>query len=138
MYKNYLGGIHLIDIRPHHVLCMHGFRGKGYNDEFVASMASIIKDIQSNKEAKLNIVNNTDAICSKCPNKIGENLCETQESIVHLDSQVIKALELAEGIYSYIEILDIIKNQLTEDDFEEICSNCEWYSLGYCKEGLFD
>ncbi len=127
----------MIDIRPHHLLCIHGFRGKGYSQEFVESMTSIIKGIKENQAAQLNIINHTDAICRKCPNKIDENVCTTQENIASLDSQVVKALELKEGVYSYTEILEIIKNKLTEEKFETICSKCEWYSLGYCKEGLF-
>lgn len=127
----------MIHIRPHHLLCIHGFRGKGYNEEFVENMIEIVKEIKENKKVDLNIVNRTDAICLKCPNKIGENLCTTQENIELLDRQVLDVLELTKERYSYKEILDSIKRNLTQEDFQSICSDCEWYDLEYCKDGLF-
>ena len=33
-------------IRPHHMLCMQFFEGKGYSDGFVASMAAIKKNLK--------------------------------------------------------------------------------------------
>lgn len=33
-------------IRPHHMLCMQFFEGKGYSDGFVASMAAIKEKLE--------------------------------------------------------------------------------------------
>lgn len=33
-------------IRPHHMLCMQFFEGKGYSDGFVASMAAIKENLK--------------------------------------------------------------------------------------------
>lgn len=128
----------MINIRPHHLLCIHGFRGKGYSDGFVKSMTNIVNEIKGNKDIKLNITYSVDDICYNCPNKIGENLCTGQEKILTLDGEVVKILNLAEKAYSYKELYEKIKSNLTESDFARICSTCEWYSLGYCKEGIFD
>ena len=127
----------MINIRPHHLLCIHGFRGKGYSDEFVESMTSIVHNIKKSKETQLNVVFNTDTICANCPHKIGENLCTTQEHILTLDNKVTSALDLQEKSYAYNEIQHLITQKLTPGDFDHICGSCQWYSLGYCKEGLF-
>ena len=127
----------MINIRPHHLLCIHGFRGKGYSDDFVKSMTDIVNEIKKNKDIKLNITYGTDDICCNCPNKIGDNLCIGQEKIINLDHGVIEALKLEERMYSYAEVAKKINKELTITQFQEICSTCEWYSLGYCKEGLF-
>lgn len=127
----------MINIRPHHLLCIHGFQGKGYSDGFIKSMTHIVNEIKNNKDIKLNITYNTDDICSNCPNKIEDNLCIGQEKIVSIDQGVIEALRLEERVYSYAEVVEKINNELTIAKFQEICSTCEWYSLGSCKEGLF-
>ena len=39
-------------IRPHHMLCMQFFDGKGYSDGFVASMAAIKEKLEKELEYK--------------------------------------------------------------------------------------
>ena len=38
-------------IRPHHMLCMQFFEGKGYSDGFVASMAAIKEKLEKHPNA---------------------------------------------------------------------------------------
>ncbi len=55
-------------IRPHHLLCLQFFEGKGYSDDFVRQMAEIHRTL--NKEnPQINIVEGVDDICKKCPNR---------------------------------------------------------------------
>jgi len=39
-------------------------------------------------------------------------------------------------ILSYREVTNRIKEKMTEEKMEKICSNCQWFGLGYCLEGL--
>ena len=46
----------MILLRPHHVLCMHGFIGNGYTEEFAENMYSVIRQIkESNKVKQSNV-----------------------------------------------------------------------------------
>lgn len=127
----------MINIRPHHLLCMHGFVGKGYDAGFTENMARLVGLIQRNGNTKLNIILNTDDICMKCPHKAGENLCARQEKVARLDDGTVKTLGIRAEVYSYHEIAARIKANLSEDGFDEICHECEWHASGDCRKGLF-
>ncbi len=84
VYYNYFNYIFarktfMIKIRPHHLLCIHSFVGKGYNDEFIENMSSIVNAIKNSEELDLNVSISFDEICLKCPLKKNENLCESQD-----------------------------------------------------------
>ena len=57
-------------IRPHHMLCMQFFEGKGYSDGFVASMAAIKEKLE--KEISENTI--FKRICDK-EEKVGKAQC---------------------------------------------------------------
>ncbi|SHH15297.1 DUF1284 domain-containing protein [Tepidibacter thalassicus] len=125
-------------LRAHHLLCIQGYQGKGYNDEFVNNMTKITNTLKNNINTKIKIISKTDFICSKCPNNIGNGLCKSEIKVNSLDTKTIKLLELKENkTYTYKEILNTIKEKLTLEKFEYICKNCEWFKYGYCKKGLF-
>ena len=66
-------------IRPHHMLCLQFFEGKGYSDEFITNMADI-KNILDRENPYVEIVSGVDDLCVKCPNCIGEN-CKNEKNI---------------------------------------------------------
>ena len=141
-------------LRAHHIFCIQGFRGKGYSEEFVSNMTKIINCLNSNEDIKVKVINHPDYICLGCPKNIGQEsmrmfelektyndrgFCEKEDYIVNLDNLVLKVLDIkAEIEYSYKDLLRKIKEKLTEEKFEKICGECQWYGLGYCKEGLLD
>ena len=61
-------------LRGHHLLCLQGFQGYGYDENFVKNMAEIN---QSRKldDTTISITNEADDICKACPN-LKNNLCE--------------------------------------------------------------
>lgn len=139
-------------LRAHHIFCIQGFRGKGYSEEFVSNMTNIVNQLNKDYNNMIKVVNSPDHICLSCPNNIGQEkmrkfeidkvyenkgFCENERYIKNLDNQVLEILNIDEGtIYSYRELLLRIKQYLTEEKFENICGNCKWYGLGYCKESL--
>ena len=62
-------------IRPHHMLCMQFFEGKGYSDGFVASMAAIKEKLEK-EDPQVEIVEGTDDVCKNCPHNMG-GACES-------------------------------------------------------------
>lgn len=135
----------MLRIRPHHILCMRAYSGNGYSEEFKAKMENIIKEIKAynkflqveNIKEEMNeveLVFYTDSICEKCPNKLDENLCSSQDKVKLLDLKVASHFYLKEGFYNYSELEDLVYNNITEDIFDDICKECEWYGVTNCKD----
>ena len=124
-----------ITLRAHHILCIQGFRGKGYSEDFVSNMKEIIKHIESNKDMQIKIMNSPDYICLSCPNNRGQDkirrfeigktyedkgLCQNEKYIENLDNMVLEALKIeAMSHHSYESILEKLKENLTEEKFED-------------------
>jgi hypothetical protein len=125
----------MITIRPHHVLCINGFVGKGYDKAFVANMQNIVKGIMDDG-MKMKIVFSTDDICSKCPYKQDENSCRSQKKVENFDMRTVEILGLYEKHYTYADIREMIKRYLTAEKLEYICKECSWLESGICKEKM--
>lgn len=135
----------MLKIRPHHILCMRAYSGNGYSEEFKVKMEGIIKEIKAYNEflqvdnlkeniKEVELVFYTDSICEKCPNKLGENLCSSQEKVNLLDLKVVNHFKLKEGIYNYKVLEDLVYESINEDIFDDICKECEWYGITNCKD----
>ena len=83
---------------------------------------------------KVNIVFNTDSLCEKCPNKLCENKCASQEKVSLIDEKMIKYFSIKEGIQNYIDLENQVYNKINEEIFDDICKECEWYNMIDCKK----
>lgn len=135
----------MLKIRPHHILCMRAYSGNGYSEEYKIKIEGIIKEIQAYNEflqvdnlkeeiKEVELVFYTDSICEKCPNKLGENLCSSQEKVNLLDFKVINHFNLKEGVYNYKDLEDLVYGSINECIFDDICKECEWYGITNCKD----
>ena len=118
-------------IRAHHLLCMQGFQGYGYSQDFVANMAQVVKDINSFPDLKVEIITECDVICSHCPyNKGGvcEKNVDSAEKLKNMDMHVLKRLGLKERAkVKAKDIISLVKTKLRNfSDIEDICGDCEW------------
>ncbi|MEW9083166.1 DUF1284 domain-containing protein [Caldanaerobacter subterraneus] len=128
-----------MEIRGHHFLCMLGFRGLGYDEEFVKNMNEIIERLNNEQDMLIKVVDNVDNICALCPNNIdGECKIESYPgSVREKDRAVLKILGIKVGeVIRYRDIVNKIKENMTEEKMMNICKDCEWFGLGYCLEGL--
>lgn len=121
-------------LRPHHLLCTQGYSGKGYSKDFVKNMDIITDEIRNNKNSKINLIFSTDDICKSCPEKLGTDLCSSNEKVKTIDKKVVKYFNLEEKEYNYNNIVNYIKENMTEDIMDDICKSCEWYSISKCKK----
>ena len=124
----------MIKLRPHHLLCTQGYSGKGYSREFVENMTEIVKSIK-NEKVQVQLIFSEDDICSKCPNLSENNICKS-ETVNIIDNKVIKYFELEEKIYEYESLIRYIKSHITKEIMDDICGNCEWYSISKCKKRM--
>jgi hypothetical protein len=128
-----------IPIRGHHLLCILGFKGIGYSEEFTSNMWKIITSLKANPILK--IVKECDAICAQCPN-IKNGRCNKYQRDLELhvremDLKVLRKLNLKENAeLPAKQAFQLVKKQIGKEDLIEICWNCEFLELKHCIQGL--
>ncbi len=125
----------VIKLRPHHLLCTQGYSGKGYSEGFVDNMSTVVDRLRNGND-EIQIVFNTDNICRSCPEKLGENLCKSQEKVLRYDSKVVKYFGIEEKNYHYREIIKEIDSKMTGEMMDDICGDCGWYPISACKRNI--
>lgn len=128
-------GSNIKNIRAHHLLCIHGFKGKGYSVEFVQNLQKIIKSLHENPSTGIKVTSEVDEICQCCPHRRG-NICKIvpdgDVKIKLRDFKTLKYLNLEEGnIYDFQQVVKLIKDKLNRNDLKEICGLCLW--INDCK-----
>lgn len=115
-------------LRAHHGLCLCFFRGKGYSEEFVGNMTSIVNMLSANPF--VTVTSQADVICRACPNNL-EGKCASGEKVCEYDRRVLWYCNISEGdVIPYSEFQDRIKNNiLLPGKRREICKGCQWDAL---------
>lgn len=129
----------MINLRFHHLLCFLGFRGLGYGESFVENFKKIYTKVIF-ENTKINLILDPDEICKSCPNLIN-SMCKFEDKVKKLDTKLLEFLK-KNGFTNFHNILPsevyTILTKLSIEEFENICRDCEWFKLGYCKEGLIN
>lgn len=118
-------------IRPHHGMCLYFFEGKGYSDGFTAHMAEVKNRLQGGKGlASLQLVGETDEICSACPHNKGGR-CESAEKVDQYDAGVLKYTGLKAGQeITFSEFEKIVEDRiLRPGNGRVICGDCQWREI---------
>ncbi len=124
----------VIKLRAHHLLCLRGFKGKGYSPSFVKNFESILARVKQNPV--IEIVEGGDEICSACPH-FGNERClksaSNDKKVKALDAKVRGRLNLSAGLkISYDKISHLVDEKIPVSKLREICGGCEW--IEYCME----
>lgn len=105
-----------VTLRPHHLLCLRNFVGKGYSAGFTANMAAIHKRLMSDGTTAVKLTRGADDICAACPRDHG-GVCESEALVCELDGNVAAVLAgVTTGTYAE---LDAAVGDMT-------CAGCEW------------
>ncbi len=138
--KNDVGSV-LISIRAHHLLCMQGFQGYGYNQSFTENMTKITEKLRKNPSTFLKIASGPDSICQYCPH-YSNGKCDmdlTSESRIRaMDDLLLRKFDIQEGdILSWSEVKSLTTN-LSRNEINEICGGCFWGDkcLNFQERGL--
>ena len=117
-----------LTIRGHHLLCLKGFQGYGYDESFTKNMAEINK-IRKNKSTTISLTNTPDDICSCCPN-LKDGLCKNKsenKKIVQMDNEVLKHAD-SNFEYNSVELFKKIDEIFNDcKSISRICLNCIWH-----------
>lgn len=129
-----MGGIRL---RPHHLLCIHGFRGQGYSPTFIANFARLKELLDDVPETPVEIAAGIDDICSFCPH-LGEGYCNRPgQRVGEMDHEILGRLGIATGEHgAWSQFVDSVRQKIYPSALEEICEGCRWVDLGFCARGI--
>lgn len=129
-----MGGIR---IRPHHLLCIQGFRGQGYSPTFIANMARLKEMLQEAPDTPVQITNGTDDICAFCPH-IDEGTCgRPGQRVSEVDQRTMEKLELDDGATgTWSEFVDCVRDKMEPELLSHVCQSCNWIDLGFCADGV--
>lgn len=128
IFKNFISS-NKICLRPHHLMCIQSYIGKGYSEEFVKNMDVVVGSLIENVDQTIRLVEGNDHICNHCPHNIHGVKCESDDKVITMDKKVLKYLEITPGEYTYSYLLNRLKEKLNEEAFKDICGDCEWYNL---------
>lgn len=130
-----------VRLRGHTLLCMQGFRGEGYNAEFVKNMTAIHRTLTDHPESWVEVLASPDTVCAACPHQQPSgcmlNGARSEEEMNDQDHVVLQRLGLKVGRrIRWQQILERIRSSVCGDDLPSICGSCRWLPLGYCRGGI--
>jgi uncharacterized protein len=115
----------LVKLRAHHLICLHFYRGEGYNPVFVENLTRVLKRVD---ESGVTLVDGGDDVCVACPS-FSDNICTHQPGgeakIQWLDMFAIKLLDLEKTNLSWSKIKEQIPAIIGEWK-TTACQSCEW------------
>jgi len=132
---------HSLMLRGHTLLCLQGFRGLGYDKDFIDNLAAVQQSLSIHPEQAVEVTDRPDVVCGACPHQAASgcslNGIASEEGIRAQDHDVLRRLGLAPGDrLSWSAILDRIAGTIRGEALDGICGGCRWLSLGYCREGI--
>jgi len=125
----------VIGLRPHHFLCLQGYRGYNYNQTQKTSWDNISSYLKQYPDADIVILSGKDDLCQKCPNDgKGQTSCR-EDNVSNLDEKVKNLIGIETGkTYKYSDILNRVKQTITSDIHENLCKTCAWWQKGMCQD----
>ena len=119
----------MIDLRPHHLLCIQKYSGHGYDEAFTARMDEIVLLLKAEPETKIAITGGRDWLCSACPNCDGTS-CLTEEKVQTMDEKVLGLCGVTYGEKSsWAQLAAKAAGIFGSKALEDICGECEWFEL---------
>lgn len=132
----------MIELRPHHLLCILGWRGHGYDAVFTENFTRVAEQVANDNE--ITLVEGPDAICASCPrrNDLAYGFEDKSEGTASggagiIDARLMDRLNLhIDETYGFDALVAVITAEIEPEDLAEVCAGCEWISRGWCAEGL--
>lgn len=120
-------------LRPHHLFCVQGYWGKGYDERFRETMGRIADLLRQDPDTPVTVVDGPDEICGCCPHLL-KGRCTWDEageaSVREHDAALMRALHLADR--DTVSIREVNDRLARDPDALRVvshyCSTCPWNS----------
>ena len=128
----------LFDLMNWNDECKYRFRGQyhGYSEAFVEHMNDVVHQLREVPGTKIQLTFSTDTLCSCCPNKLGTDLCDTQEKVKRYDRKTVEYFGLEEKEYDYQALIREIDAKATPEMLADICRDCCWFPISACCKNI--
>jgi hypothetical protein len=128
----------LLKLRGHHLVCLHLFRGEGYDPEFVENLMKILERAEAGEE--IVVSEGADDVCKMCP-YLKKGTClydkDSDAGIREMDKTALKLL----GLRTKDRIAWLNIRKKLPDIFSEwahkYCMECDWRWACEKAEGKF-
>ncbi|SHJ53914.1 DUF1284 domain-containing protein [Parasporobacterium paucivorans] len=119
----------MIELRPHHGMCIGQFAGYGYDREFVENMKHIVHGLETNNPY-VRLVCHTDVICGRCPHNIDHG-CHSGQEVLKYDMACLHLTGFWENQeIRWLDFKDKVREMvLKEDTIKEVCTDCSWLEI---------
>lgn len=119
-----------IKLRGHHLICLHFFRGEGYNPEFIANLNGILNRAEAGEE--IEVYSGADDVCKMCPYLKGE-IClydkDAEAEIGEMDRRAMRLLSFKnQRKVKWRDIKEKIP-QIFREWAREYCKDCNWRTV---------
>lgn len=124
-----------IRLRPHHLLCMLNFIGKGYSEAFIKNFDSLMQKMNKG-DITIEIVAGPDDVCTPC---LTEADCHCRDDHKHNEDvatlpelRTVQGLETIDFGFRFSPTTDVIerlRHAFTAHKIRRGCRNCEWFDV---------
>jgi len=118
----------MVKLRGHHLICLHFYRGEGYDKGFVENLEAVLREAA---REGVTVVGGGDDICVACPSYSG-GVCihepGSEEKVNVLDTLAKSLLKIENRNFRWGDIKVQIPRIITEWR-EKACAECEWISV---------
>ena len=86
-----------LKLRAHHLLCLQGFQGYGYNDRFLKNLGEIHERVFQNPYQEIELISGIDDICGPCVHHEDGRCVSHEKKIQDMDQRTLELLGLKAG-----------------------------------------
>lgn len=124
-----------IKLRGHHLLCLLGYRGKGYSAGFCANMTLVYERLRTAPETKIELIHGPDDICAAFPEDQDSHCDNT--SVYRKDEEIARQIGIAIGeTWAWADVCAAVAERVQPHDIGSLCRDCRWEPYGLCREGV--
>lgn len=122
-------------LRPHHLLCISFYEGKGYSPNFVRNMNRVVESLEDNPSIQL--VSGFDCICVECPHMMNK-VCDENVKVERYDKAVLSACDLKpDQILKWKELRELVFDRIIiPKKLNYICGDCQWNTICQTKQEI--
>ena len=127
----------LVTLRAHHLLCLQGYQGYGYDERFKKNLEKKLKILKNNK-TKVIVTCSPDDLCMECPNLLVKfcggrsespnDLMDNDKKIIEKDLIILNEIKIDPNKnYLFKDLIKIVNSVfLKRNQLKNICKNCQW------------